>query len=133
VTGRIHEHARRELCGHEPLLGRELRHAGVQPSLSARTQGNGRVTGHGASLIVKVAQKTGEANIRSVHLSLPKKLPARLTTLQKACAEATFAKNPALCPAASIVGTAVAHTPVRPVALEGPGYFVSHGERSSLN
>jgi hypothetical protein len=98
-----------------------------KPSFSASTQGNGRINGKGASLIVKVAQKTGEANIRSVHLSLPKKLPARLTTLQKACTEATFAKNPALCPAASIVGTAVAHTPVLPVPLEGPGYFVSHG------
>jgi hypothetical protein len=98
-----------------------------KPSFSASTQGNGRVNGKGASLIVKVAQRTGEANIRSVHLSLPKKLPARLTTLQKACTEVTFAENPALCPAASIVGTAVAHTPVLPVALEGPGYFVSHG------
>jgi hypothetical protein len=98
-----------------------------KPSFSASTQGNGRVNGKGASLVVKVAQRAGEANIRSVHLSLPKKLPARLTTLQKACTEATFAENPALCPAASIVGTAVAHTPVLPVSLEGPGYFVSHG------
>ena len=62
-----------------------------------------------------------------MHLELPKKLPARLSTLQKACTEATFDANPANCPASSDVGTAIAHTPVLPVPLEGPAYFVSHG------
>ena len=100
-----------------------------KPSLSAATQGNSSntSTGHGASLNVKVTQKSGEAAIRSVHLELPKKLPARLHTLQKACTEATFDADPANCPAASAVGTAIAHTPVLPVPLQGPGYFVSHG------
>ncbi len=98
-----------------------------KPSLSATTQGNASDIGNGASLNVKVAQQTGEAAIRSVHLELPKKLPARLHTLQKACTEATFYANPANCPSASDVGTAIAHTPVLPVPLEGPGYFVSHG------
>ncbi len=98
-----------------------------KPSLSATTQGNASDIGNGASLNVKVTQQTGEAAIHSVHLELPKKLPARLHTLQKACTEATFYANPANCPSASDVGTAIAHTPVLPVPLEGPGYFVSHG------
>ena len=98
-----------------------------KPAFSATTTGKASDRGNGASLNVKVTQRAGEAAIRSVHLELPKKLPARLSTLQKACTEATFAANPASCPAASDVGTAVAHTPVLPVALEGPGYFVSHG------
>jgi hypothetical protein len=47
--------------------------------------------------------------------------------LQQACPAATFDADPAGCPSASIVGHAVATTPVLPVPLEGPAYFVSHG------
>ncbi len=68
-----------------------------------------------------------EADIAKVKVSLPAKLPARLTTLQKACPEQTFAAHPASCPAASVVGEATAKTPVLPTPLGGPAYFVSHG------
>jgi hypothetical protein len=60
-------------------------------------------------------------------VELPKVLPSRLKTLQKACLALVFAANPATCPATSIVGHARATTPLLPVALEGPAYFVSHG------
>ncbi len=99
----------------------------LKPVLSASTQGNGSDRNNGASLNVKITERSGEAGIRSVHLELPEKLPARLSTLQKACTEATFDANPANCPASSDVGTGIAHTPVLPVPLEGPAYFVSHG------
>lgn len=98
-----------------------------KPSFSATTRGNGSDRNNGASLDVKITQQAGEAAIRSAHLELPEKLPARLSTLQKACTEATFDANPANCPPSSDVGTGIAHTPVLPVALEGPAYFVSHG------
>ena len=62
-----------------------------------------------------------------VKVDLPKQLPSRLTTLQKACTEQQFATNPAACSAASRVGAAKAITPLVPVPLEGPAYFVSHG------
>jgi hypothetical protein len=85
----------------------------------------------GAALHVKLTYPNGSfgnsANIRSVKVDLPKQLPSRLTTLQKACPDAVFNTNPAACPAASIVGHARAITPVLPVPLEGPAYFVSHG------
>jgi hypothetical protein len=84
---------------------------------------------NGAGLHVKLTYPTGpfDANISKVKVDLPKQLPSRLTTLQKACPAATFEANPANCPAASIVGHAKATTPVLPVSLEGPAYFVSHG------
>jgi hypothetical protein len=85
----------------------------------------------GASLDVKLSYPVNslgsEANITRVKVDLPKRLPSRLTTLQKACPAATFAANPAQCPAASIVGIARAKTPLLPVGLAGPAYFVSHG------
>jgi hypothetical protein len=58
---------------------------------------------------------------------LPRKLPSRLSTLKGACTEAQFNADPAGCPAASVVGTAKAYTPVLPVPLAGPAYFVSRG------
>ncbi len=74
-----------------------------------------------------LATNGGQANIARVKVELPKALPSRLTTLQKACTARTFEANPADCPAASLVGYAKASTPLLPVGLTGPAYFVSHG------
>ena len=82
----------------------------------------------GASLDAEVTFPTGaQSNIHTVKVDLPKALPSRLTTLQKACKAATFEANPASCPAASVVGIARSLTPLLPVPLTGPAYFVSHG------
>jgi hypothetical protein len=82
----------------------------------------------GASLTVKLSYPAGvQANISKVKVDLPRQLPSRLTTLQKACTAAQFNANPAGCPEASRVGHAKAVTPLIPVPLEGPAYFVSHG------
>jgi hypothetical protein len=85
----------------------------------------------GASLNVKLtypkAPFGSQANIARVKVDLPKQLPSRLTTLQKACTAAQFELNPANCPKASFIGHAKATTPLIPVPLEGPAIFVSHG------
>ena len=74
-----------------------------------------------------------QANIKQVKVELPKGLPSRLTTLQKACTAAQFHTDPAGCPAASVVGHAKAITPLVPVPLEGPAYFVSNGGEAFPN
>jgi hypothetical protein len=85
----------------------------------------------GASLQVKLSYPSGPlgtyANLAKVKVSLPKQLPSRLTTLQKACTAAVFDANPANCPGASIIGKAKVLTPAIPEPLQGPAYFVSHG------
>lgn len=98
-----------------------------KPKLTASTRGQASKAG-GASLDVKVtAPGLGGANIAKVHLQLPKALPARLTTIQKACTEAVFNANPAACPEASVIANATIHTPVLRNPLSGPGFLVSHG------
>jgi hypothetical protein len=101
-----------------------------KPGFSVSTSGR-TSKADGASLDVKVTyppdSQSAEANIARVKVDLPKQLPSRLTTLQKACAAAVFEANPATCPAGSVIGIARAATPVLPVPLRGPVYFVSHG------
>jgi hypothetical protein len=93
-----------------------------------------------ASVVGKPSRKNGiafnvkivegfvhESNAHSVRVELPKQLPSRLSTLNKACLVAVFEANPASCPPGSIVGTATAVTSVLPVPIAGPVYFVSHG------
>jgi len=86
---------------------------------------------NGASLTARVsypnAAQGTQTNIGLVKVELPKQLPSRLTTLQKACTLAQFDANPAGCPPASFIGHATVHTPELPVPLTGPAIFVSHG------
>ncbi len=98
-----------------------------KPQFTVSTQGK-TSKANGASLSVKIAYpSSGEANIAKVDLQFPKILPARLTTLQKACTEAQFNTNPAGCPVASDIATVTVHTPLLNSPLTGPAYFVSHG------
>ncbi len=82
---------------------------------------------NGASLTTTVTPGAGQANIKSVKVSLPKALPSRLTTLQKACTEAQFAADPMKCPSGSFVGGATVVTPTLPGKMTGPAILVSHG------
>lgn len=97
------------------------------PSFAASTSAQASKQ-NGASLQVDVAYPAGgQANLASVSATLPAQLPPRMSTLQKACAEATFATAPSSCPGESRVGQATVTTPLLGVALEGPAYLVSHG------
>jgi hypothetical protein len=100
------------------------------PKFSVST--NGRTSRlKGASLTAKLsypnAPQGTQVNLTRVKVDLPKQLPSRLTTLQKACTNAQFELNPANCPKESKIGFAKVRTPLLPVPLEGPAIFVSHG------
>jgi hypothetical protein len=97
------------------------------PKLTASAAGAASKA-NGTTFAVTVSSAgLGQANIAKVSLALPKALPSRLTTLQKACAEASFDQNPASCGPESVIGTATIHTPVLRNPLSGPAYLVSHG------
>jgi hypothetical protein len=101
-----------------------------QPKLAVSA--TGRVSrANGTAVTFKLSYPAGaqgaQANLGRFKVELPKRLPARLSTLQKACAEVVFAANPAGCPAAADVGHATVRTPLLPGPLTGPAYFVSHG------
>jgi len=100
---------------------------GFAPKFSATVSGHSSRV-NGTSLDAKIAYPTSpQANIARAKFELPRQLPTRLKTLQKACSAAIFEANPASCSAASVVGIARAITPILPVVLSGPAYFVSHG------
>lgn len=97
-----------------------------KPSFKAAT--NAKTSkANGASLETTINYVAGDANLRAVKVQLPKALPSRLTTLQKACTEEQFAADPFKCPSGSFVGGARANTPVLPSKLKGPAILVSHG------
>jgi hypothetical protein len=138
VTGTIHSSEGGTDTIGVPFQVTNCRDLEFTPKFSVSTSGKTSKAG-GASLTAKVAEPAGaevgggsggigsQANIAKVKVELPVQLPSRLTTLQKACTSAQFESNPAGCPSPSVIGHAKVITPLIPVPLEGPVYFVSHG------
>jgi hypothetical protein len=104
-----------------------------EPKFTASTSGKTSKS-QGASLTLKVTRPSGpssqQANFTEAKIELPKQLPSRLTTLQRACVAKVFEADPAACPSESDIGHVKVVTPILPVPLEGPAYFVSHGNEA---
>jgi hypothetical protein len=101
------------------------------PKLQVATTTPKATKTNGVGLTFKITEPKNPVGTQSwlneAKFDIPRQLPARLTTIQKACLASTFEHNRAACPTASIIGHATVHTPVLPVPLEGPIYFVSYG------
>jgi hypothetical protein len=101
-----------------------------KPSVSVSAAGHG-TKADGTGVFFKIAYPKNslgnEAWLGAAKLDIPKQLASRSETLQQACTARVFEANPAACPKASVIGHAIVHTQVLPVALTGPVYFVSYG------
>ena len=127
VTGTIYSTTGATAGVLSPFAVAGCKNLAFKPSLTVSTQARS-TKADGTTVKVDVSYPTGgEANLAKLRLSFPSQLPVRLETLQKACRAATFEANPANCPAASNVGSALAHTPILSVPLAGPAYLVSYG------
>jgi hypothetical protein len=97
-----------------------------KPTFSATTSGKtSRLDG--ASLSTTINQPAGQANIKSVEVTLPTQLVSRQSTNQRACLPQVFAANPYSCPKESWVGSARANTPTLPGKLQGTAFLVARG------
>jgi hypothetical protein len=114
----------------DPFQAADCANLSFAPKLAVSTAAKAS-RGNGASLSFHIAYPAGAVGSESwfhyAKFVIPKQLSARLTTLQKACLARVFEKERQNCPAASIIGHALVHTPILPVPLEGPVYFVSYG------
>jgi uncharacterized repeat protein (TIGR01451 family) len=110
-----------------PFYASNCRNLPFKPVLTATVAGQGSKA-HGTTFKVTIQSPgLGQANIHKVDLTIPAKLPSRLSTIQKACPETVFDTNPANCDEGSNIGEGIVHTPLLNSPLRGPAYLVSHG------
>jgi hypothetical protein len=102
---------------------------GFKPKLNLALKGQVKRTGHPAVNAVLTAPP-GEANIAKTTVILPKSSFIDQGHVANPCTRVQF--NEDACPAKSVLGTAVAYTPLLDKPLEGPVYFRSNGGEREL-
>jgi hypothetical protein len=91
------------------------------PSFAAASKGTLKFK-QGAALKVHMAVPAGDANIKSVGLTLPSRL---IPTINNACTLAQYEADFTKCPGDSFIGTVSAKTPILDQPLTGPAYIVA--------
>jgi hypothetical protein len=102
---------------------------GLSPKLSIGLSGKGQTSdGKHPSLVAKLTQPVGQANIKKVAVSLPLGLALDPDNSQSEalCEFDEGQKDEPNCPTGSIVGSAKAISPLLDEPLEGPIYFVKN-------
>jgi hypothetical protein len=102
---------------------------GFRPQLKISLKGKMNRTGNPALKAVLKAPK-GEANIAKTTVTLPKSEFIDNAHINNPCTRVQFNENK--CPAGSILGQAIAYTPLLDKPLSGPIYFRSNGGEREL-
>ncbi len=100
---------------------------GFAPKMALAVGGKGHTRSpESTPLSTRITMPMGDANLRSVKVTLPSTINARLTVINDACTRAEFENDIAKCGHAQ-AGTAVAVTPLLRDPLRGKVYFVKNG------
>jgi hypothetical protein len=93
------------------------------PQLSLQLKGANQVkVGKHPTVVANLTMAPGQANIATSQVTLPLSLALDPTNSQQVCADAAaYVDN---CPSNTLVGSAVATTPILGVPLSGPAYLV---------
>ena len=122
VRGVLTSTAARVIGASQRFQAAECRRLPFRPRLRITVGARGRThRGTSTPLTAVLTQKPGEANIRSVSVTLPDILNARLPVVENACTPAEF--DTGACEQARI-GTATAETPLLRDPLRGGAYLV---------
>ncbi len=99
----------------------------LKPNLALTLSGKGQTTdGKHSAISAKLTQAPGQANLKKVRVVLPLSLALDPDNANGLCEFADGSKVVPTCPAASIVGSATAKTPILGEPLTGPVYFVKN-------
>jgi hypothetical protein len=99
------------------------------PTLALQVKGQLKRTGNPA-LTATLKAPEGQANIAKTAVILPKSMFIDQSHVNNPCTRVQFNAN--ACPAKSVLGTAVAYSPLLDKPLEGPVYFRSNGGERQL-
>jgi len=106
----------------------ECRSLGFKPRMVLSVGGRGHTARNRTTPLTTTLTMPakGQANIRSVEVTLPDTINARLTVINDACTREQFETDIAKCAHAK-AGTAIAVTPLLRAPLRGAAYFVKTG------
>jgi hypothetical protein len=99
---------------------------GFRPKLGLRLRGGSR-RGAYPALRVAFSARRGDANLKRIAVTMPHSLFLAQNHIHEVCTQEQFAAD--RCPASSIYGRAVAHTPLFDRPLAGPVYLRSSSHR----
>ncbi len=110
-----------------PFAASDCGALGLAPKLAISLTGKGQTTDDThPGVHATVTQPAGQANLKKVVVSLPLSLALDPDNAQALCEFSDGSKVDPTCPKGSIVGKAVARTPILDQPLTGPVYFVKN-------
>jgi hypothetical protein len=112
-----------------PFAAANCERLGFKPTLALQMKGQTKRAGNPA-LTATLKAPAGQANIANTTVILPKTVFIDQRHVSNPCTRVQY--NAKACPAKSVLGTAVAYSPLLDKPLEGPVYFRSNGGERQL-